>query len=487
MTRMRNLLSQTVVYMIGLGASRGMGLLLVPLYTRQLTGPDFFTWDLSTTTVLFALAVAELGMSSALARFYVKADSDDERRAVAQTSSAIALASVALATIGIFAFQDRLAAAVFGGLNQSGLIGIIAMTVALTALGNLPLALLRAQERAVAFAALCLVRAAVGPACIIVLVVGYDFGVRGILIGDAIGLGAQAIIGLGLCRSQLLPMMHKAAARTLLAFGVPLIPIGIANTIVIASDRYFLREFVDPSEAATFSLGFKIATIVNLVTMALQTAWAPTAFRIAKREDAQRMLAETFRILAVGLGALALATSICAPELTRLFAPAGSYVGAQRIVPWIAFSYVLQSAVLILNTNLVIANRTIFSTVIFSVGAAIKLGLNYIAIPRYGIEGAAASTLLTFLIELVLTYQISRFVYPLPYKTRKVIVLGVLLTAGSYIAGSVEGLEWALSCAVRIVVAAGFVVSLWLTGIVSSAEFASIRTFLSYPAKAWRR
>lgn len=105
MARMGTLLSQTAIYMVGLALSRGIAIALVPLYTRTLSPADFFTWDLATTTILFVLAIAELGMSSALARFYVKADSNAERRAVARTASAVAFLMLVLTVGTLLAFR----------------------------------------------------------------------------------------------------------------------------------------------------------------------------------------------------------------------------------------------------------------------------------------------------------------------------------------------------------------------------------------------
>ncbi|MDZ4861254.1 MAG: oligosaccharide flippase family protein [Candidatus Hydrogenedentes bacterium] len=479
MARMGTLLSQTAIYMVGLALSRGIAIALVPLYTRTLSPADFFTWDLATTTILFVLAIAELGMSSALARFYVKADSNAERRAVARTASAVAFLMLVLTVGTLLAFRGPAAVLAFGDAADLDLIDLVALIVALTVFSNLPLALLRAQERPIAFATVCFLRALVGSAFIILFVVVWGWGIKGILLGDAAGLAAVSLAGLVLNRADLVPAINRQALRDLLLFGVPLIPIGIATTIVLVSDRYFLREHVGTSEAAVYSLAFKVATLVNLVAMALQTAWAPTAFRIAKQEDAGRALADSFRMIALALGLLALAISCVAPELTRVFASSPEYAGAHRIVPWLAFSYSLQAAVLIVNTNLVIGNRTVYSTLIFCAGAVLKLFLNQALIPRYGIDGAAIATFAVFGVELVLVFVIGAAVFPVPYDFRRLGALVILLAVCAMCASWAMTFSYSVSLILRALCVVGFVLIVSFSGIVQRSELKRLRNTAS--------
>lgn len=478
MPRTRKLLTQTAAYMAGIGLSRGIAILLVPLYTRQLSEAEFFTWDVCATTVMFALAVAELGMSAAMPRFYILADAEDDRRNAVRTSSAIALISVLAFSAALLMFRVPLARFAFDSADVAHLVDLIALTLVLSAAGNLPLALLRAQERATAFAVISVLRALVTPAAVLVFLVFYDMGVAGVLLGDAIGLASVAIAGIALNRSQLLPRLDPSAARDLLRFGMAVVPTTIATAIVLVSDRYFLQHFVGPSEAATYSLGFKVATIVNLVVLSLQTAWGPAALRISKLPNAQQTLADMIRLMLVALGSLGLATTAVAPELTRVFAPAGSYQGAAAIVGWLAFAYVLQAAVYVAGTNLVIANRPSFTATVVSVGAVIKLALNYSLILRWGVLGAAAATLLAFAVQLALAYYFGQRIYPLPYDRAKLLALTLLLTAGAIGATYAQALPTWESLAVRLGILAAFPVGLVFLTIVKPHEINAVRRLI---------
>ncbi len=417
MTSLERTAGNTFIYMLGLIANRGVAFLLVPLYTRTFEPGVFAALDLSLVTIIFLIPVFELGMNAALVRFYHYWDTPEGRQNAVSTALSFVLLSSATLTSMAFVYAAPLAHAIFGDATQDHIVRLIAVVVALTAVSNQALALLRAQERSMAFAALNLVRAVVGPAAIIALVVGRGMEIEGVLYGDIAGLAVMTLAGLWITRAQLGLGLNGTALRSMLAFGAPLIPWAVTLNIITLSDRYLLRVWNTPEELAIYSLGFKAGMIMTLFTRAFQTAWPASAYSIAKESGASEQLATAGRYVFALTALAASALALLAPELVAVLGGA-FYTPAVAIVPWIVFSYAIYQLTLFLLTVVTITNKNLYVAAIALTTVGVKLGLSFALIPAYGAHGAAWSTFGSFTVLLGLSYAVAQRVYFVPYALR---------------------------------------------------------------------
>ncbi|MFO7775202.1 MAG: oligosaccharide flippase family protein [Candidatus Hydrogenedentota bacterium] len=459
MTSLERTAKHTVIYMLGLMANRGVAFLLVPLYTRTFEPSVFATWDLATTTIIFLIPLFELGMASALVRYYHFHDYGGDRRKAIVTAFTFVL-SASLIFCGLaLAFAPSLAAAIFGNAELSHLVELVAVTVALTAVTNQFLSLLRAQEKSIAFSALNLVRAIMGPASILLLILVFDFGLPGVLWGDIIGIISMGAAGLWLTRRDIGLGMSVRHLRSMLAFGLPLIPWTLTISIITLSDRYFLRAWSTMDELAVYSLGAKIGMIMTLFTRAFQTAWPASAYSIAKEDDAKEQLAKGGRYVFAAATLLGATLALAAPELVAVFGGSEFYTPSIHIVPWVIFSYALYQLTLVLLIGITITHRTYY-VMVLAVGAVLaKLLLSFVLIPRYGADGAALSTFGSFCLLVTCGYIVAQRVYFVPYSLKPIglfaCVLG-LCTVGAFSFADQASLQHAT---VRLVLLIGLFVA----------------------------
>lgn len=444
MSRIRKTLWHTSVYMFGIVADRGVALIFMAVYTRVFgeASGQFAVWDVSTATVQFLAPVFELGLASALVRFYHQYPGKAERESAVHTVVTFVFLSVLVFTLITFLFVRPLAAFVFDSDNAVGLMRLVILIASATVLGTMPLSLLRAKEKSMHFAALNLIRAFVGSIAILILLFQWR-SAEAILLGDLIGLSAMALFGFIICARDLRPRIDRAVLKRMLSFSLPIVPFNIAVVILFMSDRYFLVDAIGLEEMAVYSLGFRIAMIMALFTRAMQTAWPPSAFQLANEPGGKQTLAQMLRIVLLGLAVLALGLTVYAPELVRVFAPEDIYAGAYRFIPWVAFSYALQMGVFYLLTNLLIVHKTIWQPVVMCIGAGCKLALNAVLIGRYGILGAAAGTLISFALMFALSYAVAQRHYPVPYDLRRIsglLIITACIAAAATWAGSMQNL-----------------------------------------------
>jgi O-antigen/teichoic acid export membrane protein len=355
----------------------------------------------------------------------------------------------------LFYFSDDLAQMLFQEAQHGDLFRLTVVVSALTALSLQPLALLRAQEKAFTYSALQLVRGVAGPGTIFLLLVVFRSGIRGILWGEIIGLSILTAAGMAVTWRWLQPAFDVKKLKPLLAFGLPLLPMGIGGALLTVSDRYILRGSLSLEEMAPYSLGFRIGMALSLLIQALQLSWIPAAFNLAKTGN-RASIAKSVLALQLLLFGMAMATAAAAPELVRLFAPGAVFAGAHYIIPWIAFSFAMHGVVTLLGAAFGIAKRTMWSSFVFCTAGAVKVALSLLVIPRYGIAGATVTTFVTFALELGLAYFIAQRVYPLPFDGKRFWGAYALSAAGFAGVLLSFSLPQPYSLAARILLLSGF-------------------------------
>ncbi|MFP4190765.1 MAG: lipopolysaccharide biosynthesis protein, partial [Candidatus Hydrogenedentota bacterium] len=418
------------------------------------------------TTVIFLIPLFELGMASALVRYYHFHDyAGDRRKAIATAFTFVLGTSIIFCGLA-FAFAPWLAAAIFGNAELTHLVKLVAVTVALTAVTNQFLSLLRAQEKSIGFSALNLVRAIMGPTSILLLILVFDFGLPGVLWGDIIGIISMGAAGLWLTRRDIRLAMSLRHLRSMLGFGIPLIPWTLTISIIMLSDRYFLRAWSTMDELAIYSLGAKIGMIMTLFTRAFQTAWPASAYSIAKQENAKEQLAKGGRYVFAAATLLGATLALAAPELVAIFGGSEFYTPAIHIVPWVVFSYVLYQLTLVLLIAITITHKTYY-VMVLAVGAVLaKLLLSFALIPRYGADGGALSTFGSFILLVTWGYIVAQRVYFVPYSLKPIGLFACLVVLCTVLAFSFVDEASLPSVAIRLVLLIGLFAAASAVGLI---------------------
>lgn len=461
--RTRKTFFHMAIYFVGLVGSRGAAILLVPVYTRVIDPASFALWDLCMTTVLFLSPLFNLGLQSAVMRYFYHYDTEAEQRRVYNTALSFLFVTLVPTLTLIVLFAPRLAGALFQDAGQGPLLILVAVLAALLAVNQQPLAMLRAEERSMAFSLLQFVRGVGGPVAIILLLFAFQMGVSGIIWGEIIGAAMLTIAAFACTRRWIGLAFDTAMLRQLLAFGLPLLPMAIGSALLAVSDRYILRAYIDLEAMAPYSLGFKVGMALSLVIQAVQLSWQPAALQLDKLDNGREKIAKNCIIIEVCIMCLAVGIACFAPELALIFAPGTGYAGAAHIIPWIATAYGVHGVVYVYTIGFGIANQTGWTSFTFCVAGIIKVILTLLAVPRFGIAGAAAMTLVAFALEFVITYAISQRVYRLPLKLH--VVYGPIVLAGAALACVLAALELPiyLSLPIRIGVICGYMALSLLT------------------------
>jgi O-antigen/teichoic acid export membrane protein len=419
LAQLKRLAKHSVIYGLGGVVSRILAILLLPLYTAYLE-PD----DLGSVAIVVALSAVLVtilrgGISSAFFRFYFDSPDPAYRLRVVRTSFWFTMGS---ATLGLVAgvllagpIADVLGLGEQPGIVRAAFVGIWAQMnyEQLTAL-------FRAEERSSAFVVASLTNIAITVAATVLLVVVFEQGALGVVVGNFLGTLTVYSLLLAYRREQLGIEFDRPLLREMQRFGVPLVPAALALIVINFSDRFFLAHLADLNEVGVYEMGMRVASAMVLLLTAFRMAWPAFAYSIEDDGEARRTYAFVLTYLVFIASWVALALGLLAPWIVEVLSSDSAFDEGARVVAILAFAKAAYAAYIVMAIGVGRARRTQFNWVITGAAAAVNIGLNLLLVPPYGMFGSAAATAAAFGVLFVGMTWYAQRVYPVSYQWRRV-------------------------------------------------------------------
>jgi O-antigen/teichoic acid export membrane protein len=475
----------TAIYGIGTMAQSLVQLVLLPMYTRVLTQEQYGTLAL----LLSMLAVLEVafraGVHFALLTLYFHQPDEDARERLRRTAwTALALHATLMA--GLLAVGGPTVIHLLGGPADMvpALLLILVYLLASTPT-VVRLSLHRSRDQSGAFILLNASQLALTLVANLVLVLGMRLGVVGVFLGYAIaGTLVGTVSAVRLLRDHGLGV-DWSQCRELYRLGLSYTLANLLSQGLVYSNRWFLVGFGSLRDVALFDLGYKVGMILQLLVISpFSVAWATGLFAVAGSEQPRRNFALLFSYLLALLAWVGLGLNLFARELL-LVVGGGQYQEAWAVVPYTVTGYILFGAYAFLTMGPALKKRS--QEIVAATLAAIvtNVGLNWLLIPIWGVQGAAAASTLSFLSMTVAMYVGAQNCYPVDYEggrlARVAVAYGLLSLAG--IAAGPTSVATVL---LRLAIVIAFPAVLWALGFYEDRELAFVREVPRRLLARWR-
>jgi O-antigen/teichoic acid export membrane protein len=244
----------------------------------------------------------------------------------------------------------------------------------------------------------------------IVLIVGFGQGVLGFVLADLVTTALLMIALSPWYRNLLRLMFSRRVLREALHYGLPRVPHGIANQLMVIGDDWVLQAFG--------GLG-AVGLYANF-----EYAWQTFYFETMKQPDAK----QTFRLVTTyGLAVLVLleaGLAAIAVDVVHLIAKPAMY-GAAAIIPWIGLGVVFHGVYLLTSIGMNITKSTRLYPVATTIAAVTSLTGNLVLVPMFGPIGAAWSNALAFATLATVAMRLAQRVYPMTYEWGRIVRLAI--------------------------------------------------------------
>jgi O-antigen/teichoic acid export membrane protein len=175
-------------------------------------------------------------------------------------------------------------------------------------------------------------------------------------------------------------------------------------------------------DVGLFQIGASLASCVGMITGAFQMAWGPFAYSIHKEVNAKKVFADAFQIYTAAVCGIALAVALFAEEILYIFTTE-KYIGAFVVAGILSYNYYIIGLTYLASIGTSIAKNNKAFGISMVISAIVLVLLNFLLVPSFGKEGAAASITLSQMIVPVSVFWHAQKLYPISYNFKKALAL----------------------------------------------------------------
>lgn len=480
----KNLLKHSSIYGSANLLQKGIGFIMIPLYTHYLSPSDYGVLELMDLTINVITMLIGMGLGSAIIRFYHHYESPEDKVEVF-TTAFIFVVIVCLFAVGISElFAKPISRMVLGKSEFYRYFQIIFISMGLQTLASVPESLLLAKKQSLIFSAISIGTLISYLTFNILFLVVFEMGVTGILLSMLITkiLNNSSLLIVTFRHTRFKFSLDKL--KEMINFGLPLVPASIGMFIMHFSDRFFIQRLCSLNDLGLYSLGYKFGMIISvLVTAPIFRIWNTQRFEIAKTDNGKQVLGRIFTYFSAVVIFTGLGISVLIKEIIFVMAAPG-FQEATAFVPLVALGYVLYGAAGYFTLGMMITNRTKYIAYVQLSTAGINIFLNMFFISRYGVMGAALSTVISFLFLALFSFIISQRLYPVSFEYRRIAILFALAVFVFGLSRLIE-LPFLMSVGVKILLMLGFPLILLLGNFFYEDETSKGKELLRGASSGW--
>jgi O-antigen/teichoic acid export membrane protein len=288
----------------------------------------------------------------------------------------------------------------------------------------------RAQTKAAWYVGFSIANALTLVILAFVLVAVLQLGLLGAMLAPAI----SGLLWAAIYTIVLLPHMRLRfdwlKLRKALAYGLPLVPHQVGHWMLNLSDRIILERNVPISELGVYGFGYNLGNVEQVLANAGNSALMPNYGKAPRDAGKRKALPGLFVTYLGWVAAGALAISIFADEFIAAFMPV-AFAGAASIVPWVTLGFFCIGLYYgPMNALTLLAGETRWVWLLTVFAGAVNIGANLLLTPIYGIQAAAANTLLGYAVLFALVYFYSRRFVAVDYPWKRIALICTALVAG---------------------------------------------------------
>jgi O-antigen/teichoic acid export membrane protein len=478
-SKFKQLLGHGLIYGLTSSLQNILGFVLLPILTSYYTPSEFGVYSIILLASSLASAIFYFGASSALGRFYFDEDSDKYRKEIVSTALFITMGGASLLVILSFIFGEYLSILLFDSRVYRIPLILAFSGASFGFLLNTMTLLLRYEKRSILFMIITLAGVILNFVLTYILLTSYNFGILAPLCGSAISMGLCFAFLFVNYFSKLTLNVNSSYYKKTLYFGIQFSVSGLLFYLLDYVDRIIIKELLPMADVGIYSLGCRIAAIINVVLiLPFSLIWAPIRMENATNDGNKEFTAKIFSYLALIGFVLVTFAMLFGQDLMSLIFKNDQYEGYAKVFPLIMLSLLFYGFQNILDFGIYLHKKVHFYIIISFVGILFNVLMNYWLIPYFGYMGSAYVTFFTYFITTTLIYFISSKYYFLHLEWKRVIGAFIVLILLYYLLNFTEIFNWN-SLTVRILITFILLLGIaffWL----NNKEQKIIRTFLKF-------
>jgi O-antigen/teichoic acid export membrane protein len=478
---LKKLAGQTAIYGLSSIVGRLLNYLLVPIYTSVfIHAADYGVVSELYAYVAFLIVFLTFGMETTFFRFLHQ--KEDKKKVFNAAFLSVALLNIVFLIV-LFLFHSDIAATMLYADHPEYIL-LLACIVSIDAICALPLAKLRAEEKAKQFALVQLSSIFINIALNLVFLFCFfnphtDNPAKGILFIFIANLAASLIKPLLLFQSfrGIKFKIDFVILKEMLHYAWPIVIAGFAGIINEVMDRILLKHLLNnaslvpaafhgtalryaEAQVGIYSANYKLAMLVSIFLQAFRYAAEPFFFAQAKSDPERKIYAKVMNYL-IAILCLCFLGVCLNIDLFKHFISRAVYYQGLKVVPILLLANIFLGIYMSQSIWYKLSGQTKFGAYISIFGAISTLVFLVFFIPKFGYIAAAWTTMGVYAAQMLLSFFLGQKHYPIPYNLKRAglyfsLSLLLFFTANSF---DFQQSVWKFLCNNLFIVA--FIVLVW--------------------------
>lgn len=428
----KKLFGEIAIYGLSSIIGRLLNYLLVPLYTYVFINPadygvvsELYAW------VAFLIVILTFGMETAFFKF-IQNEGDQKNVFSTALSALLSLNSVFFLVVLLF-YQNIASLLLYE--DHGEYIVMLGAIVSIDAISALPLAKLRAEEKAKRFSIIQLSSIAVNIILnVIFLLFCFDYNnpEQGVFYIFLANLIASLVKPIFLLKSfTLIRGIDRSLLKRMLVFSFPLAIAGFAGIINETLDRILLKQMLynpeNPSsldyaeaQVGIYSASYKLAMLIAILLQAYRYAAEPFFFSQMKNQDRNKIYSQIMNVFIAFVCGIFLLVTLNI-DIFKYFIQNETYWVGLQVVPILLMANIFLGIYYNQSIWFKLSGKTKFGAYIALFGASLTVLINILYIPKFGYMACAWATLIVYFTQMVISYILGQRHYPIPYNLKKFI------------------------------------------------------------------
>jgi O-antigen/teichoic acid export membrane protein len=233
--------------------------------------------------------------------------------------------------------------------------------------------------------------------------------------------------------------LDKQLRKFMFRFSIPMIPTTIMWWITSVSDSFFITGMLGFDYTGVYSAVCKLPNIIALVSGIFSQAWNMSAITEKNSRTIAKFYSDVFNFYQSILYVVAAAMLLLIRRLLGIMTVGEGFDGAFRYTPMIILAVIFTCFSTFMGSVYIASKKSVRSMLTVMVGAAANIMFNIIFIPVWGLNGAALSTLISYILVFAIRAIDTRSLVFMDFKPVKMGANLILLSMMGAVVMLVEG------------------------------------------------
>ncbi len=287
---------------------------------------------------------------------------------------------------------------------------------------NINLQLFRLEEKPKSFAIFQIIQIILHCILVVFFVIVLKQDGEGKIYAEVLTIVLLGVINLYsiIKRGYLVVKYDKSAVKTLLRFGLPLMPHSISFWFKSGADKVFITNFAGLAANGIYSMAMSISSLYTLVSNAFFNAYVPTLQKKLSNMNSENEKEEKIKIvktiyLMIGLFFLVSLLSVFGAWIILEFMVADKYEPAFDFIPGVILSLYIYVVYTFAVQFVYKMKKTFILGIITFTGSLVQMVLSYYFVKYSGPMGAVSSSIIGSLLVSLGIFYYSNKIYPMPW------------------------------------------------------------------------